>query len=79
MLIYVFWIYYFIFFVFLYGFFVEKGGLRLQERGVGFVLAGRRKKKAVSLLLVALPMRHAQPALGQYLITSTAEQHAISY
>lgn len=41
--------------------------------------AGRRKiESGVSSLLVALPTQRAQSALGQYLITCTAEQHAIS-
>lgn len=60
-----------------------RGGRRLQERGESDVLVGRRKKERkkesrVSLLLVALLAQRAQPALGQYLITCTAEQHAIS-
>lgn len=59
----------------------DKGrGGGLQERGESDILAGRRRKERkkesrVSLLLVALL---TQPALGQYLITCTAEQHAIS-
>lgn len=56
----------------------EGRGEAPRERGAGvtFWSAGERKKESkVSLLLVALLTR---PALGQYLITSTAEQHAIS-
>lgn len=40
---------------------------------------GRQGKESVSLLLVALPSQRTQPALGQYLVTCTAEQHAISF
>lgn len=58
---------------------VGEGRGRLQERGESEVLASRRRKESrVSLLLVALRTQRAQPALGQYLITCTAEQHAIS-
>lgn len=72
---YVFLFYFFIlFFCLLYGFCVEIGGWRLRERS-----GGRQEKESVSLLLVALPSQRTQPALGQYLVTCTAEQHAISY
>lgn len=46
-----------------------------ERRGGEVVVCRRKKESRVSLLLVALL---TQPALGQYLITSTAEQHAIS-
>ena len=55
----------------------EAGGSR-RERGVIIWLTEEGKKARVSLLLVTPPTQRAQPALGQYLITCTAEQHAIS-
>lgn len=65
-----------LFLVFFIWFLRDKGVGLLQERGgVAFWPAGESKESRVSLLLVALL---TQPALGQYLITCTAEQHAIS-
>lgn len=53
-----------------------------REGRVTFWLEGDRRKERkesrVPSLLVALLTRRTQPALGQYLITCTAEQHAIS-
>lgn len=52
---YVFFDLLFYFFCLLYGFCVERGGWRLQERGLGGVLAGREKQRKQSFLIARCP------------------------